>query len=67
LIVQPDVLVVPMSEFQRLRREKRPVRELLIAAEMLSPSSGRFDRVTKRGPLPAPRRSLARPLPTEEQ
>lgn len=50
LIVQPDVLVVPMAEFQRLRREKRPVRELLIAAEILSPSSGRFDRVTKRGP-----------------
>lgn len=50
LIVQPDVLVVPMSEFQRLRREKRPVRELLIAAEILSSSSGRFDRVTKRGP-----------------
>ncbi|HEY2378271.1 MAG TPA: Uma2 family endonuclease [Gemmatimonadaceae bacterium] len=50
LVVQPDVLVVPMREFERLRREKLPVRELLIAAEILSASSGRFDRVTKREP-----------------
>ena len=52
LVVQPDVLAVPMREFQRLRRDRTntPVRELLIAAEILSPSSGRFDRVKKRGP-----------------
>ena len=50
LVVQPDVLAVPMREFQRLRREKPPVRELLIAAEILSPTSGRFDRVDKREP-----------------
>ena len=52
LVVQPDVLAVPTREFQRLRRDKTktPVRELLIAAEILSPSSGRFDRVEKRGP-----------------
>lgn len=51
LVVQPDVLAVPMSEFHRLRHDKSPVRELLIAAEILSPSSGRFDRVTKREPF----------------
>ena len=50
LVVQPDVLVVPMPEFERLRREKPPVRELVIAAEILSPSSGRYDRVKKRAP-----------------
>ena len=52
LVVQPDVLAVPMREFQRLRRDrsKTAVRELLIAAEILSASSGRFDRVKKRGP-----------------
>ena len=50
LVVQPDVLAVPMREFERLRRENGPVRELLIAAEILSPSTGRFDRVKKREP-----------------
>ena len=50
LVVQPDVLVVPIREFQRLQRETPPVRDLLIAAEILSPSSGRFDRVKKREP-----------------
>ena len=47
VLVQPDVLVVPPHEAIRIRREM-PVRELLLAAEVLSPSSGRFDRVTKR-------------------
>ena len=52
LVVQPDVLAVPTLEFQRLRRARTatPVRELLVAAEILSPSSGPFDRVKKRGP-----------------
>ena len=49
LVVQPDVFVVPMREVERTRREM-PVRELLAAAEILSPSSGRHDRVTKRPP-----------------
>ena len=49
LVVQPDVLVVPLREFKRLRHEM-PVRELVVAAEVLSPSSGRFDRVDKRVP-----------------
>lgn len=47
LIVQPDVFVVPMSEARRLVTES-PARELMVATEVLSPSSGRHDRVTKR-------------------
>jgi Uma2 family endonuclease len=46
-IVQPDVFVVPAHESRRLLSEM-PARELLLAAEVLSPSSGRHDRVTKR-------------------
>jgi Uma2 family endonuclease len=46
-IVQPDVFVVPMHEARRLVAEM-PARELLVAAEVLSPSSGRHDRVKKR-------------------
>jgi Uma2 family endonuclease len=49
LLVQPDVLVVPQHEARRLLTEM-PARELLVAAEVLSPSSGRHDRVTKRKP-----------------
>lgn len=47
LLVQPDVFVVPMPEARRLDTEVL-ARELLVAAEVLSPSSGRHDRVTKR-------------------
>ena len=46
-VVQPDVFVLPMAEVERVRREM-PARELLVAAEVLSPSSGRYDRVDKR-------------------
>jgi Uma2 family endonuclease len=46
-IVQPDDVVVPMGEWKRIAHEM-PCRELLVAIEVLSPSSGRFDRVTKR-------------------
>ena len=46
-IVQPDVFVLPMPEAERVRKEM-PARELLVAAEVLSPSSSRGDRVTKR-------------------
>ena len=46
-IVQPDVFVVPIDEARRLLAET-PARELLVAAEVLSPSSGRHDRVSKR-------------------
>jgi Uma2 family endonuclease len=47
LIVQPDVFVVPMYEARRLLTEM-PARELLVAAEVLSPSSSRHDRAVKR-------------------
>ena len=42
-IVQPDVFVLPMREVERVRREM-PARELLVAAEVLSPSSSRDRR-----------------------
>ena len=45
LVLQPDLLVVPAGE---LRRRSDVVRRLLIAAEVVSPSSARFDRVKKR-------------------
>ena len=46
-IVQPDVFVVPPHESARSMREL-PVRSVMLAAEVLSPTSGRHDRVTKR-------------------
>lgn len=46
-IVQPDVFVVPTHEARRIL-DAWPARELLVAAEVLSPSSGRGDRVQKR-------------------
>lgn len=46
-IVQPDVFVVPPDEAQRILREF-PARKLVMAAEVLSPSSSRHDRVSKR-------------------
>ena len=45
LVLQPDLLVVPAGE---LRRRDDIVRHLLLAAEVISPSSARHDRVTKR-------------------
>jgi len=47
-IVQPDVFVVPMHEVRRLRQTRGPARELLVATEVLSPSSERHDRRDKR-------------------
>ena len=47
-ITQPDILVVPMAEWQRVAIEGSPIRELLLAVEVLSPSSSRHDRVRKR-------------------
>ena len=46
-IVQPDVFVLPLHEVERVRKEM-PARELLVAVEVLSPSSSRGDRVKKR-------------------
>jgi len=45
---QPDVFVVPRDEVKRLHREGYPARKLELAIEVLSPSSGRNDRVKKR-------------------
>jgi Uma2 family endonuclease len=45
LVLQPDLLVVPTGE---LRTRSDYVRRLLLAAEVVSPSSARHDRVTKR-------------------
>ena len=45
---QPDVFVVPLREERRALTEGNPVQELVLAVEVLSPSSGRHDRVKKR-------------------
>jgi Uma2 family endonuclease len=45
LVLQPDLLVVPAGE---LRRRSDVVRRLLLATEIVSPSSARHDRVRKR-------------------
>jgi Uma2 family endonuclease len=45
--VQPDVFVVPLSAGRRPRRFD-DVGRLLLAAEVISPSTGRADRVKKR-------------------
>lgn len=47
LIVQPDVFVLPIAESRRLLGEM-PARSLILAVEILSPSSSRHDRVVKR-------------------
>ena len=47
-IRQPDVYVVPINESRRVLRDGNPIRELLLAIEVVSPSSGRHDRVKKR-------------------
>jgi len=47
LIVQPDVFVLPIAESRRLLGEM-PARALMLAVEILSPSSSRHDRVIKR-------------------
>jgi Uma2 family endonuclease len=44
---QPDVFVVPLDEVERYRGSE-PVRTLVLAAEVISPSSARGDRVDKR-------------------
>lgn len=45
LVLQPDLLVVPEGE---LRRRSDVVTRLLLAIEVTSPASARFDRVKKR-------------------
>jgi Uma2 family endonuclease len=45
-LVQPDVFVVPLEE---LGGGWKDIRTLLLVIEVISPSSARYDRVTKRG------------------
>jgi Uma2 family endonuclease len=47
-ITQPDAFVYPIHEWRRVLAEGNPARELLLAIEVLSPSSSRHDRVKKR-------------------
>jgi Uma2 family endonuclease len=47
-IAQPDLFVVPTAEWRRVMRDGLPIRQLLLAIEVLSPSSSRHDRVRKR-------------------
>jgi Uma2 family endonuclease len=47
-ITQPDVFVVPLPENRRHPKSWREVKTLLVAAEVLSPSNARYDRVDKR-------------------
>jgi len=47
-LVQPDVFAVPLVDGRRPRRFEDPGR-LLLAAEILSPSTARADRIKKRG------------------
>lgn len=47
LVVQPDIFVVP-SDAGRRPRTDIPTTRLLLAVEILSPGSARFDRVVKR-------------------
>jgi Uma2 family endonuclease len=47
-ITQPDIFVMPMDEVRRVLRQGLPIRKLMLAVEVLSPSSGRHDRVRKR-------------------
>ena len=44
---EPDLYVIPVID-GRMPRLKDPVTRLLLAAEVLSPSSARHDRITKR-------------------
>ena len=45
---QPDIFVTSREEWRRVLREGFPVRSLMLAIEVLSPSSARHDRVKKR-------------------
>lgn len=47
-ITQPDIFVMQMDEVRRVLRKGLPIRNLMLAVEVLSPSSGRHDRIRKR-------------------
>ena len=45
MLVQPDVFVVPTAE---ITEEWSSIQTLLLAVEVVSPSSARYDRIVKR-------------------
>ena len=47
-VTQPDLYVLSRLESKRILNEGFPVRKLVLAIEVVSPSSGRHDRVRKR-------------------
>jgi len=47
-LTQPDIFVLSNAELDRIVRNGFPAYELLVAIEVISPSSARYDRVTKR-------------------
>ena len=46
ILVQPDLFVVPLDELRTLRWDR--IKGLILAVEVLSPSTARYDRFTKR-------------------
>jgi Uma2 family endonuclease len=46
ILVQPDLFVVPVAELRTLQWDR--IKGLLLAIEVLSPSTARYDRFTKR-------------------
>jgi Uma2 family endonuclease len=46
ILVQPDLFVVPLEEVRTLEWDR--IKGLLLAIEVLSPSTARYDRFTKR-------------------
>lgn len=47
-VTQPDIFILGNTEADRITRYGFPAYELLVAIEVISPSSARYDRVTKR-------------------
>lgn len=47
-VTQPDVFILSNPELDRIVQDGFPAYELLVAIEVISPSSARYDRVTKR-------------------
>ncbi|MEX0908796.1 MAG: Uma2 family endonuclease [Gemmatimonadaceae bacterium] len=47
-VTQPDIFVLSNAEADRITREGFPALDLFVAIEVVSPSSARYDRVTKR-------------------
>ncbi len=47
-VTQPDIFIISNHEMDRITRDGFPAHDLLVAIEVVSPSSARYDRVTKR-------------------